>query len=108
VPKLPPARIALESIKHGVQKGAHHGSGYRTPICSSVFRFARQFDVSIVEDAARRMKDEYFFEDVDEGVNLKYEVGAPRAELETAWKGRKLSFNRPRRLSVLQNEYACV
>jgi uncharacterized protein (TIGR04255 family) len=65
----------------------------KAPITEAVIelRLARQFDASLVEGAARRMKDEYFFEDVDDGVNLKYEVGAPRAELETAWKGRKLS-----------------
>jgi uncharacterized protein (TIGR04255 family) len=82
----------------------------RAPVTEAVIelRFARQFDPSLVSDAARRMKDEYIFEDIDDGVNIRYEVGAPQAELQTAWQGRKLSsIDRTDSLIFRTNAFVC-
>lgn len=82
----------------------------KAPITEAVIelRFARPFDPSVVEDAARRMKDEYFFEDIDDGINLKYEVGTSKAEIQTAWQGKKLSsLDRTDCLFFRTNTFVC-
>jgi uncharacterized protein (TIGR04255 family) len=65
----------------------------RAPITEAIIelRFARSFDKAIVENAARRARDDYFFEDPEDAMNFKFDINTRKAEVETAWHGVKLS-----------------
>jgi uncharacterized protein (TIGR04255 family) len=65
----------------------------KAPIVEAVIelRFARQAEFRAVEDAARRLRDEYFYQDPDNGLNVKIDAGTGKSEVETIWQGFKLS-----------------
>ena len=65
----------------------------KAPITEAVIelRFARSFDKALIEDAARRLRGEYFYQDPENAVNVKIEVGTQKTQVDTAWQGVKLS-----------------
>ena len=65
----------------------------KAPITEAVieFRFARPFEKSIVDTAARRLRDEYAFHDPENALNLRLDAATQKSEVETAWQGVKLS-----------------
>jgi uncharacterized protein (TIGR04255 family) len=64
----------------------------RAPITEAVIelRFARPADQRDVEKAARRLRAEYFYQDPENSVSLKFDVGTQKTEVETLWTGIKL------------------
>ena len=65
----------------------------KPPITEAVIelRFARPFEPAVVESAARRVRDEYFYQDPENAVQFKLEPATQKAEATTIWQGIKLS-----------------
>jgi uncharacterized protein (TIGR04255 family) len=65
----------------------------KPPITEAVIelRFARPSDPAAVDSAARRIRDEYFYQDPENAVQFKLEPATQRAEATTVWQGIKLS-----------------
>jgi uncharacterized protein (TIGR04255 family) len=65
----------------------------RPPITEAVIelRFARAADHRNVEKAAKRIRDEYFYSDPENSVQVKFDMATQKADFETQWTGIKLS-----------------
>jgi uncharacterized protein (TIGR04255 family) len=65
----------------------------RPPITEAIIelQFARPSDQSTIEKAARRIREEYTFEDPDSAVNLSFDASTNKTEVQTAWMGTRLS-----------------
>jgi uncharacterized protein (TIGR04255 family) len=65
----------------------------KAPITEAVIelRFARPFAKSVIETAARRLRDEYFYQDPENGMSLKFDTATGKTEVQTDWEGIKLS-----------------
>jgi uncharacterized protein (TIGR04255 family) len=82
----------------------------RPPITEAIIelRFKRPFDHSTVEKAVRRVREEYVFEDPENGVNFTVDTGAMTTSFETAWTGAKLStLDRADILILRTNAFVC-
>ncbi len=65
----------------------------RPPITEAVIelRFAQQFEQRDVEKAARRLRDEYAYEDPENAVKVQFNADTRQTQVETSWLGVKLS-----------------
>jgi uncharacterized protein (TIGR04255 family) len=64
----------------------------RAPVTEAVIelRFAEPIDQETVEKAARRVRDDYTFEDPDKGTDVHFDVIAQKAQFRQIWSGVKL------------------
>jgi uncharacterized protein (TIGR04255 family) len=82
----------------------------KAPITEAVIelRFAQPVDIAAVENAARRARDDYLFQDAENAVNFKLDVNTRKAEVETAWHGVKLSsMDRADSIFFRTNTFIC-
>jgi uncharacterized protein (TIGR04255 family) len=65
----------------------------RAPVTEAVIelRFAEPIDQETVEEAARRARRDYTFEDPDKGIEVHFDVAAQKAQFQQVWFGVKLS-----------------
>jgi uncharacterized protein (TIGR04255 family) len=82
----------------------------RAPITEAVIelRFATTFPQAIVEDAGRRLRDNYFYLDAENVVQFKLEPAIQKAEPSSSWLGVKLSsLDRTDTIFFRQNTFIC-
>jgi uncharacterized protein (TIGR04255 family) len=82
----------------------------RAPITEAVIelRFAVTFPKATIEDAGRRLRNEYPFLDQENVVQFKLEPAAQKAEPTSSWLGVKLSsLDRADSVFFRQNTFVC-
>jgi uncharacterized protein (TIGR04255 family) len=82
----------------------------RAPITEAVIelRFATTFPQTTVEDAGRRLRDDYFYLDPESIVQIKFEPAAQKAEPSAKWSGVRLSsLERVDSVFFRQNTFIC-